>query len=62
MEIQLKFKHRNPVNLTRARRVSQHVSDNNRASFGKHTPHPDVFAFRRNGYRCEARWNPRIVN
>lgn len=33
---------------------------NHGTSAGKHLPHPDVFAYRRNGYRCEPKWNQQL--
>lgn len=56
IEIPLKAKYRQPKQYKR-----QHGNYNgrNRASAGKHTPHPVVHAYRRNGYRCEPKWNPK---
>lgn len=39
--------------------TSQHGGhNNNRSTMGKHIAHPHVFAFQRNNYRCEPKWNP----
>jgi hypothetical protein len=53
----LKLKHR--MRKTCARGRGGNYNGNSGTSNGKHVPHPDVFAFRRNGYRCEAKWNPK---
>ena len=56
MEIPLKWKYRRP-----GRGHQQHKGGHNNSgtSMGKHIPHPLVHAFRRDGYKCEPRWNPR---
>ena len=60
MEIRLKLKYR--CRKPGGRKGRGNVSGNSGSSEGKHTPHPDVFAYKRNGYKCEPRWNPRIAN
>lgn len=56
MEIRLKWKYRRPGN---GHQQHKGGSNNNAPSMGKHTPHPNVFAFKRNNYRCEPKWNPK---
>jgi hypothetical protein len=57
MEIRLKLKYR-----TGKQHKAQKGGGNNQGSSqGKHMPHPDVFGFVRNGYKCEAKWNPKVV-
>ena len=57
MEIPLKLKHR--ARKPGARRGKGNYNGNSGVSAGKHTAHPDVFAYRRNGYRCEPKWTPK---
>lgn len=54
-EIRLKEKYRarKPSN----RRGRGNYNGNSGSSNGKHVAHPDVFGFRRSGYRCEPKWN-----
>lgn len=55
MEIRLKLKYRR----NGAGHKQQRGGHNNSGStMGKHMPHPHVFAFIRNNYRCEPKWNP----
>ena len=55
MEIPLKRKYR-----TGKQYKQQKGGGNNQGtSMGKHVPHPHVPGFKRNGYRCEPRWNPK---
>lgn len=56
VEIPLKLKYRTAGKAARQGRGN--VGGNSGTSAGKHMPHPDVFAYRRNGYKCEAKWNP----
>jgi hypothetical protein len=43
------------------RRGRGNYNGNSGVSAGKHTGHPDVFGYRRNGYRCEPKWNLKPV-
>jgi hypothetical protein len=52
VKLKLKYRTRRPGNKRRPAYDGNHSS-----SAGKHTAHPDVFAYRRNGYRCEPKWN-----
>lgn len=55
MEIPLKLKYRRPG---AGHKQQKGGHNNSGSSMGKHVAHPRVFAFIRNGYRCEAKWNP----
>lgn len=56
IELPLKLKYRQPGN---GKRQHGNYNGNSGHSAGKHTPHPQVHAYRRNGYRCEPKWNPK---
>lgn len=54
-EIKLREKYRS-ANASKSHKKSNH-GGNNSHSAGKHSAHPDVFSYRRNGYTCEQKWN-----
>jgi hypothetical protein len=55
IEIPLKLKHRRRKQS--ARRGGGNYNGNSGVSNGKHIAHPTIHGFRRNGYRCEPKWN-----
>lgn len=55
MEIPLKFKYRRKG---RGHKQMKGGHNNSGSSMGKHVAHPLVPNFKRNNYRCEAKWNP----
>lgn len=57
VEIQLREKYRNGGKVRRDSRGN--YSGNSGVSAGKHTSHPNVHGYRRNGYKCESKWNPK---
>ena len=57
MEIRLKAKYRTAGKIKRSGRGN--YNGNSGTSAGKHTAHPDVHGYRRNGYKCEPKWNPK---
>lgn len=57
VEIRLKAKYRERKRVGGGGRAN--YNGNSGRSAGKHTPHPDVPGYRREGYRCEPKWNHR---
>jgi hypothetical protein len=55
MEIKLREKYR--TNKGNKAHKKSNRGGNNGHSAGKHTPHPKVHGYRRNGYTCDPRWN-----
>ena len=55
----LKLKYRARKKVTRGR--ASNYNGNSGSSNGKHIPHPSVPGFRREGYRCEPKWNPKVT-
>lgn len=51
LKLKRKYRAHKPVAGGSARTGNSGVSN------GKHVARPDVHGFRRNGYRCEAKWN-----
>ena len=58
MEVPLRLKYRR---LGRGHKQQKGGHNNQGTSLGKHVAHPLVFAFKRNGYKCEPKWNPKDV-
>ena len=56
-EIRLRQKYRTRKPVGGGRRSN--YNGNSGTSAGKHTPHPAVPGYRRNGYKCEPGWNPK---
>lgn len=55
MEIRLREKYRTPKGSKSHKRSNR--NGRNGHSAGKHTAHPDVHSYRRDGYTCDPKWN-----